>query len=87
MDARVIINPAFYACSTLYDGYVNADGERLAEPLEEEEAGAMGVTSDAVFAAPLFAAGACTSTFDLGWELARTRDLPPWAAIIARKRS
>lgn len=70
-------------CTVLYDGLTGADGTQLAEPMSQSDAAEMGATIKPTQAL-IYVAGACSSTFDLAWELAQAHAAPPWTSYIAK---
>ncbi len=72
-----------YAPVILRDGLLAGDGAALALPFTCGQAAFLGHLPGNVFSAPVFVGGECTSTFEIAWELAARRDLPPWSAVLA----
>lgn len=64
-----------------------ADGSRLAAPLTVNDAASLGFVPESPCAAPVYVAGACSSTFDVAWELCKTHDMPPWSGVLAASQT
>lgn len=70
--------------TTLRAGLTAGNGDVLATPFSRIDGTALGDDAQPSHTiAPVILAGETASTFDLAWELERSRGLPAWSAVMA----